>query len=288
MPSSTHDAQQAALDGLRRDGIAVVPFLDLFGGDVWRTLADEIASFADETARRVPELLARDDDKAYIARRFLVRRAGETKERRWKFRLDDPWLSLGLSEPILGVVNAYSGAPSQLIDIDNWYTIPDPRSTGRIESQRWHRDAWENHIVKVFVYFSDVNEEAGPFEYVRGSPAGGRYGDLWPWVAKGVYPPQEELESAIADEDRFTVVGPAGTVIFCDTSGFHRGGWARSKPRILSYHTYVSAASTKSPRFRVRWPDGETALSPEAEFAISWSRKTKHKLDRGTSEASRA
>jgi hypothetical protein len=269
------EAQRRALDDLRADGIAVVPFSDLFDESTWQRLADDIAAFAGETETRVPELLARDDDKSYLARRFVLRRTGETKERKWKFGLDDPWLALGLSPGLLAIVNAYRGDRTKLIDLDNWYTIPDPSTTGRIESQRWHRDPWDNHIVKVFTYFTDVDEDAGPFEYLKGSPAGGRYGHLWPWEAAGVYPPQDELEAAVAAEDKLTVTGPAGTVIFCDTSGFHRGGWARLNPRVLSYYTFVSEASTKSPRFRVRWPEGDAGLSPDAEFAIAWSRKDK-------------
>lgn len=267
------EAQEHVLEALRRDGIAVVPFQTLFADDVWAALCADVDPFVRTTAERASELLAREDDKAYIARRFVIRRTAETKERKWRFPLTDPWLALGLSNGILGIVNAYRGEPAQLIDLDNWYTIPDPGASERIESQRWHRDPWDNHIVKVFVYFSDVDDGAGPFEYVRGSPAGGRYGDLWPWVPEGIYPPQEELAELVAADDYVTVTGPAGTMIFCDTSGFHRGGAARLTPRVLSYFTYVCPPTKKSPRFRVDWSVGEETLSPAARFAISWSRK---------------
>src|SRR6266536_3279357 len=266
--SGLSDVQERVLEAMRRDGIAVVPFHELFDdGRVWAELEADVGEFARETAARVPELLARDDDKAYIARRFVVRRAGETKGRKWKFSLTDPWLALGLSDEILGVVNAYRGEPTHLIDLDNWYTIPDPSAGDRIESQRLHRDHWDNHIVKVFVYFSDVDENAGTFEYVRDSPAGHRYGELWPWVPEGIYPPEDEFEDTVATEDCLTITGPAGTIIFCDTSGLHRGGAASSEPRILSYHTYVCPPTKKSPRFKVDWNDDEGDLSPAARLA---------------------
>ena len=150
---------------------------------------------------------------------------------------------------------------------------PDPDVPGRVASQQWHRDPWNDHIVKVFTYFNDVGEDAGPFEYVMGSPHGGRYGELWPWQPKGIYPPQDEFERAIPAEDRRALTGPAGTMIFCDTSGFHCGGWAKSQSRILSYHTYVSPPPGKSPRFKVDWSAGGDELSPEARFAVSWSIK---------------
>ena len=70
---------------------------------------------------------------------------------------------------------------------------------------------------------------------------------------------------------RVLLTGPAGTMIFADTSGFHRGGWTRAKPRILSYSSYVSTKFRLEPRFEVDWSAGN-GLSPEAEFAVSWSR----------------
>jgi hypothetical protein len=125
--------------------------------------------------------------------------------------------------------------------------------------------------VKVFVYFSRVEPGAGPFEYLRGSVPGGRYGDLWPWSIRWRYPPEEEVATRIPESAVLTATGETGTVIFCDTSGFHRGGFARTDPRILSVSTYVSPASyiaRRNRRFSVDLPaDGE--LSDAAAFALS-------------------
>jgi hypothetical protein len=268
--------QQRVLESMGRDGIAFVSFHELFGDErLWADLDADIHDFARATEEQLDKLRRRVEGKTYIARRFVVRRVGDAKPRKWKFPLTDRWLQLGLSSRILDIVNSYRAEPTYLIDLDNWYTIPDPDAQGRIESQQWHRDPWDNHIVKVFIYFSDVDDEAGPFEYVRGSPAGGPYGALWPWVQEGIYPPPEEFEAVVAPADRLKVTGPTGTIIFCDTSGFHCGGAAKTKPRILSYHTYVCPSSAKSPRFRVSWSTDGGTLSREARFAVSWSIKRK-------------
>jgi hypothetical protein len=256
---------------MREDGIATASFHELFPHDVWTDVQEDIRDFARETEARLDEYRRRTDGKTFIVRRFVAKNTGAAKAKRAKFALSNPWLRLGLSAQILDVVNAYRGELTYLIDLDNWYTIPDAQARERIESQQWHRDPWNDHVVKVFVYFSDVDEEAGPFEYVRGSPAGGRYGELWPWVPKGIYPPPKELEARVQPEDRLTVTGSTGTVIFCDTSGFHRGGAAKTKPRILSYHTYVSPPPGKSPRFKVDWSSDEKELSAQARFALAWS-----------------
>jgi phytanoyl-CoA dioxygenase PhyH len=269
-PPELDDVQQRVLETMRRDGIALVPFQDLFGDEqLWETLRADIAGFARHTEDNLAELQAKQKKKSYLIRRFL--KSGTP------FGLDDRWLRLGLSSRMLDIVNSYRGELTWMIDVDNWYTIPDPGAEDRIASQRWHRDPWDNHIVKVFTYFSDVDEEAGPFEYLRGSPAGGRNAHLWPWEgdevfeAHGLYPPQDEFESTAPAEDVLTATGPAGTMVFADTSGFHRGGWTRSKPRILSYCSYVSTHFRLAPRFEVDWSDGD-GLSREAEFALAWSR----------------
>ena len=90
-------------------------------------------------------------------------------------------------------------------------------------SQEWHRDPEDQHVVKVFLYFSEVDEDAGPFEYVQHSAEGFEYGSLWPWGESERYPPTEELEAAIPASERVRATGPVGTLVICDTSGFHRG-----------------------------------------------------------------
>jgi hypothetical protein len=259
-PPELDGVQQRVLETMQRDGIALVPFDELFGDpQLWDTLSADIAEFTSYTEANLDELRAQQKKKSYLIRRFL--KSGTP------FGLDDRWLRLGLSSRILDIVNSYRGELTWMIDVDNWYTIPDPEAEDRIASQRWHRDPWDNHIVKVFTYFSDVDADAGPFEYLQGSPAGGRNAHLWPWEgdevfeAHGLYPPQDEFESTAPAEDVLTATGPAGTMVFADTSGFHRGGWTRSKPRILAYCSYVSTRFRLEPRFEVDWSAGN-GLSP--------------------------
>jgi hypothetical protein len=172
---------------------------------------------------------------------------------------------------MLDVVNSYRRQGTKLYYLDNWYTIPYPDTDKRISSQRWHRDPEEEHVVKVFLYVNDVDEGAGPFEYVRSSATGGRYGDVFRWEEDSdhYYPPHDELMAAVAREDVLTLTGPAGTLIFCDTSGFHRGGFARTKPRILYMGTYVSPAAGRGHRFTVDLDGREAELPAQVRFAIS-------------------
>ena len=111
---------------------------------------------------------------------------------------------------MLDIVNAYRGLWTKLLAIDNVYTVPFPGSEERVGAQKWHRDPEDLHVVKVYLYFSDVYDEAGPFEYIQGSAKGGPYGDVWPWTVRGgTYPPAGELESTgpeRAEPDRYRSV----------------------------------------------------------------------------------
>ena len=92
-----------------------------------------------------------------------------------------PWLRFAVGDPLLDVVNAYRGLRTKLVDYDHWYTVPFSEDYERVKSQQWHRDPEDQHVVKVFLYFSDVDEGAGPFEYVPGSTQGGPFGELFAW-----------------------------------------------------------------------------------------------------------
>ena len=56
----------------------------------------------------------------------------------------------------------------------------------------------------------------------------------------------KELAKYVPAEDVRTFTAPKGTLIFCNTSGLHRGGFAEARPRVLAAATYCSPASLAS------------------------------------------
>jgi hypothetical protein len=87
----------------------------------------------------------------------------------------------------------------------------------------------------------------GPFQYVPGSQPGGPYADAWGWTPLGEnYPTEEELEEKIPASAVHAFTGPKATLIFCNTAGFHRGGFSTTQPRVLATVTYSSPASLAS------------------------------------------
>jgi len=148
---------------------------------------------------------------------------------------------------MLDVANAYLRMWSKLEYLDVWYSVPQPAAAERVSSQRWHRDYNDKHLLKAFLYLVDVDDDMGPFQYVPGSQPGGPYADAWAWSPLGQnYPTEEELEEKIPASAVHAFTGPKATLIFCNTAGFHRGGFSTTNPRVLATVTYSSPASLAS------------------------------------------
>jgi hypothetical protein len=243
-PPQLDDVQRDVLERLRAEGYATLPFTELvLDPGVWQELEADGARFAAETEAGLAR--EREGGEAELRRRagkeFLVRKYS------WgvQLGLEDPWLRLGVNPRLLDLANAYLQMWSKLEYVDVWYTAP--AGTGeRRASQRWHRDFNDRHLLKAFLYLVDVDEDTGPFEYVPRSAPGGEFEQLWPWRPLGEnYPPEEEFAKRVNGRS-VKFAAPKGTIIFCNTSGFHRGGFAKAKPRLLATLTWDSPASLKA------------------------------------------
>jgi len=145
------------------------------------------------------------------------------------------------------------------------------------QSQGWHRDPGDKKICKIFLYVNDVDETAGPFMYVRGSQYGGVYRRFFPQrLPRGYYPPEGAVEKIIPSTEIQTLTGKAGTIIFADTTGIHRGGYATKKERIMFTAAYSSGAVKRehstswrpSPLLQRQYK----TLHPLAQFAVAEAR----------------
>jgi hypothetical protein len=152
----------------------------------------------------------------------------------------------------LAAANAFYGLYSRLVSANIVRTVAKPEE-GRVRqsSEGWHRDPEDCPMFKAFIYLNDVLEVGhGPFQYVPDSRRGGRYEYILTRFGRGVYdrkyktrPDWEQMDREVRDEDIVTVTGPAGTMFFCDTSGFHRGGYCTSQDRYMVANVYQRPAS---------------------------------------------
>jgi hypothetical protein len=236
------DVQERIVSEVEAEGFSTLPFEELFtDGELWRDLEQQRERFVEQTEA---ELAAGGDQvRVREGKEFVVRLHSYGVE----VGLDDPWFRAASSRRMLDVANAYLRMWSKLEYLDVWYSVPQPSSAERVSSQRWHRDYNDKHLLKAFLYLVDVDPEMGPFQYVPGSQPGGPYADEWGWRPLGEnYPTEEELESRIPASAVHTFTAPRGTLILCNTAGFHRGGFSTTKPRVLATATYSSPASLAS------------------------------------------
>lgn len=110
----------------------------------------------------------------------------------------------------------------------------------------WHRDSPFRHQFKSIIYLTDVTEENGPFEFIRGTHqkqslvvtaaalrrplAADRFADT-------------EIASLHASTNLpqpTAVIGPAGSIVHVDTRGLHRGRPLRqSMRRAITFYFYA-------------------------------------------------
>lgn len=260
------DVQRRVLAELDADGYSLLTFEELHsGGGAWSEIEAQAARFVADTEAA----LAGDREALRVraGKEFVVRLHSYGVE----IGVDDAWLRACASHRMLDLANTYLGLWSKLEYVDIWYSVPQAADEARVASQRWHRDFNDKHLLKAFLYLVDVDDGTGPFQYVPGSSPGGRHGDAWPWRPLGEnYPPESELEQRLPAEDFKTFTGPKGTLLFCNTSGFHRGGFATEKPRVLATVTYSSPASLASLTERsYRFTGPLEELDPPTRFALT-------------------
>jgi hypothetical protein len=227
-PPVLGEVERAIVRDLKENGIAVTHLDALFPGEnVLEALRGVVAE--------LKKNMSPSAKKSFLS---------ELLPRNPVLTLHDPLVQFSLSDKILNAVNAYVGVYAHFYLYTLNITLPVGGDREAIFSQRWHRDPEDKKFCKVFVYLTDVDETSGPFTYVKKSNYGNQWRYLFPQKPPhGIYPPTGEVEKVIPQSDMISCTGKAGTVIFCDTSGLHRGGYATEKERIMFTAGYITDAS---------------------------------------------
>ncbi|SRR5581483_6770830 len=259
---SLDDTQRRIVEQLHEQGFALVAAADLLSPAEWQAVQEEGEAFVEATERG--DLRAGVRGKDFLVRKYDVRGV---------VPLDNPWLAACAGRRMLDIASEYLQLWPKLEYVDLWYSLPLGDNAERRASQIWHRDFDDSHLLKVFCYLVDVDEGCGPFEYVPGSQPGGRYAGVHPWQPMGVGRiSDKELAKFVSAEDIRTFTAPKGTMIFCNTSGLHRGGFAQRSPRVLAAVTYCSPASLAALTERnYQLPRGTDtrSLDPVVRYALA-------------------
>ncbi|MES2779034.1 MAG: phytanoyl-CoA dioxygenase family protein [Bacteroidota bacterium] len=242
--------QSKILCMLNEQGIAVTTFDELFGTNALSAVEEEYARFyQNKTIQQIKVDSSNgtaENNPNY--KNYNIRASSISPVQSYQSIL----LRKGLNTQLGNIAFAYFKEHALLRYADYWLSIPVP-VTERNYSQNWHRDPEDQRILKVFVYLNDVTHNNGAFEYIKGSHLNGPYNSVFPYDEKhpNNYPDEHELRKQISP-DAFTVnEGKKGTVIICDTHGFHRGGYCKTGDRWLMTYMYNRASLIMSNQFKV-------------------------------------
>jgi hypothetical protein len=258
-PPTLDPVQQRISADLRADGIAHTTLTELVPE------APNLLAQMQERVRTLRVHAVQNRKKHYLLNLFEVAPVLD---------MADPFFRFMLSPHVVDSVNAYLGMWSKFYCTILNIAQPIPPGETARQSQRWHRDPEDRRMCKVFLYLSDVDGASGPFTYVRGSQDGGPHRRLFPQrPPHGYYPPDSAVESRIPRDDIRSCTGPAGSIVFADTSGLHKGGYTTEKERIMLTAGFLTKASSRGVFFRQpNDPRAISALSPQVAYAVTSKR----------------
>lgn len=257
--------EQEIADRLKKDGIAICNLNDLFNENGPKILND--LQIKAEILKSNPDIYKNIKG----SKDFFTHLSGIPPI----LNIEEPETKLAYSIPIVNIASEYFGFVPKLHNAGFILTHITPSGAESTHSQRWHRDPEDKKILKIFVYLSDVDEGAGPLHYVLGSNHKGKWRKTFPQSPPaGSYPPIGAVEKTIPLKDIKTALGKSGTVVFGDTSGLHKGGYATQKERLQCWIGYVSLASFSPPKFIYpeNFEEKTKELNSTARYALKkWS-----------------
>lgn len=241
---------QAVVAELRHEGIAIRNHLELFSHNP--TLYTEAVAFAQRVWEEASVAVQKEGEQALqrIYPEYAMR-----GDKQFKLHLlppnvpvDHPFVRLALDQRLLGLANHYMGMRTYLRAVHLWWDRPTaspPQAT-----QLWHRDLEDLMNVKVFIYFNDVSLDDGPFCFIPRSHARGSRRLLKPACDKSWRSSDEQIARVVPRSEWRICTGQTGTVILCDTSGYHKGLKPERGDRLMLILQYtageVAAKATRT------------------------------------------
>ena len=151
-----------------------------------------------------------------------------------------------LSPEILQIVERRIGATPTLVSLDSWWSFADCQAPR--EAQNFHIDVDDYRFVKIFIYLTDVDKDAGPHTYIPGTQDRTfmtqliernqeKYPEMRNWYFAQLRKSDAEVAQYIGVEPDY-LEGPAGSCMIVDTSGIHKGLLPNNKDRLLLQATF--------------------------------------------------
>ncbi|MEO7311382.1 MAG: phytanoyl-CoA dioxygenase family protein [Chitinophagaceae bacterium] len=239
------EKQQKVLAELKQNGFVMIPVEDAFTTAQWDRYCAGIDGFVNDsvtqTKRAEYHAIGKTEGDGSFSKTFILRGADLNKD----FLKTTPLSELKQNDFLKPVIDNYYGQASKVIYIDYWYTLKTHNPNQDVYSQAWHCDPEGDKIVKVFVYFSDVDERSGALQYIKGTHHGGKNAAALKDIRRNTsfYPEQSFVDANFPKDDIIQAKAPKGTIMICDTRGLHRGGKCLDNERILGVLEYLDMGS---------------------------------------------
>jgi len=154
---------------------------------------------------------------------------------------DNDVIKFSLHENFLDIAERYLNSEVKVRNVISWIHSEYPCRPSH--SMRWHRDTESEKLVKVWIYFNNVSEKNGAGQYVKHSAKGRKNDHIWHNVTNEKLNGTGYLNSAavakIPQEDIVRIPGSAGTIVFVDSNGFHKGGYVSEGYRAMTHFLYI-------------------------------------------------
>lgn len=231
------------VERLKKDGFAVLP--EAFDRSVLLRIKDELERHLDAGSCLTP--ISRDSARVGGDRGAPSAHLDESEVALGQsyFRQHTNYVSV--ADPLVNCPSTVAAAFDELlIDVAAGYLDCIP-SIGAINLRKsfvndlsefdtlyFHSDENSPKFLKFFFYLNDVDENGGPFCYVRGSQREKFSG----WTSKYRWS-FDEIVARYGESRIVNLTGKVGDVIMADTTGFHRGTKVRSGDRSMLTVDYV-------------------------------------------------
>jgi hypothetical protein len=133
-------------------------------------------------------------------------------------------LALANSQPLLGLAARYMECKPTISALGLRWSFPVPGQSSAL--QAFHRDSEDWRYLKVLVYLTDVDEDAGPHVYLHGS-------HLTQAPMRLRFYTDKEISSAYPPDMLLTATGTRGFCFAVDTAGIHKGTAPERQPRLM-------------------------------------------------------
>jgi len=218
------------VNDLNQKGIGFATFEDVFPGE-------SLESFVKEVQQEKEKYLADQYSKKNDEKDFMHFILGLEPT----FEKDSLWNKIASHPNLQAIADNYFGLKNCEMRYYNIW-LHESRGDEPHGSQLWHRDREDLQILKIFIYLNDVDTSQGPFIYAPSTHVKGLVKQQPEHkLEHGVKRTTDDMMNAIVPKEKWqSAKGKAGTVVFADTHGYHKGGFVREGERLLFTAMYVS------------------------------------------------